>query len=193
MSSPYLWMFLVGGLSLIGLVWLGAADDGAHQDGHGEGAHGDGHNHGLLGEAAALLSVRGVLAAMTAGGAAGLLLGRVLQFGSPTTVAGASLAALGGAFAWRRVMRLMTAFDRNHSVSPDVLVGREGTLTVGIAGEHAPGVVQVLLAGVSQEYTAIAADGRAYAEGTRVLIVRLLPDQSVAVESSPYPALTSNT
>jgi membrane protein implicated in regulation of membrane protease activity len=184
-------MFLVGGLSLVGLVWLGAADDGAHHDGHGDGA--DGHGHGLLGEAAALLSVRGSLAAMTAGGAAGVLLDRVLHLASPMTVIGASLAAMTGAVAWRRVMRLMTAFDRNHSVSPDVLVGREGTLTVGIAGEHAPGVVQVLLAGVSQEYTAIAADGRAYAEGSRVLIVRLLPDQTVAVESSPYPALTSNT
>lgn len=185
MSSTYLWLFLVGGVSLVALVWLGAGDDGGH--GH-DAAHG-----GLLADAAALLTARGILAAMTGAGAAGLLLGGVLRSPSSIALLGASVGGLAGAMLWRRVMRLMVAFDRNHAVSPDVLVGREGVLTVGIGGVEAPGVVQVLLGGVSQEYTAVAADGRPYEQGARVLVVRLLPDQTVAVESSPYPALPSTS
>jgi hypothetical protein len=68
------------------------------------------------------------------------------------------------------------------------VVGREGVLTVGIAGSEAPGVVQLTLGGLSQEYTAVPEDGRPYAEGSRVVVVRLLSDTSVAVEASPYPA-----
>lgn len=184
MSSTYLWLFLVGGVSLVALVWLGAGDDGGHHH------SGDGGHDGLLHDTAALLTARGVLAAMTVAGAAGLLLGGVLRLPSWVALAGACGGGVVGALLWRRAMRLMVAFDRNHAVSPDVLVGREGTLTVGIGGPEAPGVLHVVLGGVSQEYTAIAADGRVYAEGARVIVVRLLPDQRVAVESSPYPALS---
>jgi membrane protein implicated in regulation of membrane protease activity len=185
-SSTYFWLFLVGGVSLVALVWLGAGDDGG---GHHTG---DAGPHGLLQDTAALLTARGVLAAMTAAGATGLLLGGVLQLPSALALAGACAGGVVGAMLWRRAMRLMVAFDRNHAVSPDVLVGREGTLTVGIAGSEAPGVLQVVLGGVSQEYTAVASDGRAYTEGERVLVVRLRPDQVVVVESSPYPALSSS-
>lgn len=188
MTSTFLWLFLAGGLSLVALVWFGASHDAGGSD---DGAHA-GPAHGLLGDAAALLTVRGILAVMTAAGAVGALLAGVLRLSSGVALAGACVGGLLGAIAWSRVMRVLTVFDRNHGVDPDVLVGREGTLTVGIGGAEAPGVVQVLLGGVSQEYVAVAADGRAYPEGSRVLVVRLLPDRTVAVESSPYPALLSS-
>jgi membrane protein implicated in regulation of membrane protease activity len=178
--SIFLWMFVVGGLSLVGLVWLGAA-------GHGTD-HGTDHGDGLLAGTAALLSVRGLLAAMTGAGAIGLLLSSLLRLPDTVAIAGAALGAVAAAWLWRRVMRTMLAFDRNHGVSPDVVVGREGVLTVGIAGSEAPGVVQLTLGGLSQEYTAVPEDGRPYAEGSRVVVVRLLSDTSVAVEASPYPA-----
>lgn len=177
--SIYLWMFVVGGLSLVGLVWLGSADDGGP-----EGESSD----GLLAGAAALLSVRGILAALSGAGAVGLLLTSGLRVRAGLAAAGAAVGALAGAWLWRRVMRTMVAFDRNHGVAPHVVLGREGVLTVGIAGPSAPGVVQLTLGGLSQEYTAVPEDGRPYAEGSRVVVVRLLSDTSVAVEASPYPA-----
>jgi hypothetical protein len=195
-TVTFLWLFLAGGASLVALVWLGAAGGGDHADAAGHpGAGPTGHDAaapGLLGEAAALLSVRGVLAACTLAGATGLLLAGVLRLPAAAAIAGALAGGVAGALAWRRVTRLLVAFDRNHAVPPDVLVGREGTLTVGIGGPGAPGIVQVVLGGVSQDYAAVAADGRPYPEGARVLVVRLLPDQALAVEASPYPALSSS-
>ncbi len=177
--SIYFWMFMGGGLSLVGLVWLGAAHHGDAASHHGEG---------LVSDAAALLSVRGLLAAMTGAGAVGLLLGAVLRLPASIAAVGAGVGAIVAAWLWRRVMRTMVAFDRNHGVAPHVVLGREGVLTVGIAGPSAPGVVQLTLGGLSQEFTAVPEDGRPYAEGSRVVVVRLLSDTSVAVEASPYPA-----
>ena len=186
MVGVFLWMFATGGVSLLALVWLGGGADGAP-----DGSDADvGSSGGLVGEAAALLTVRGVLAAVTVAGAAGALVRGVLHLPTSVALAGAAFGGLLGAWLWRRVTRLFVAFDRNHAVSLDVLVGREGTLTVGIGGVQAPGIVQVVLSGVSQEFSAVSADGRAYPEGARVLIVRLLADRTVAVESSPYPALS---
>ncbi len=182
MGSLYLWMFLVGGASLLAMVWLGAADDG-----HGDGVDGA-HALGAL----ALLSVRSVLAAMTLAGAVGLAMTAWLRM--PPLVAGAAAAAgaVAGAWLWRRVMRSLRTFDRNHAVSRDVVVGREGRLTVAIGGPEAPGVVQLTLGGLSQEFTAFPADQRAHAEGTVVTVVRFVSESAVAVEAAPLSALPSS-
>jgi membrane protein implicated in regulation of membrane protease activity len=199
MASIFLWMFAAGGLTLVGLVWLGAAyhGDGASNGGaslgsgaHGSTSHGDTvqGGEGLLADVAALLSVRGLLAAMTGAGAVGLMLTRLVPAPPAAAIAGAAAGAIVAASLWQRVMRTMVAFDRNHGVARDVVLGREGVLTVGIGGPGSPGVVQLTLGGLSQEYTAVPEDGRSYAEGARVVVVRLLSDTSVAVEASPYPA-----
>ena len=174
MGSLYFWMFVVGGVSLIALVWLGAADDG----------HGDAVDSPQAIGALALLSVRSVLAAMTLAGAVGVAMTAWLRVPPPVAGLAAACGAVAGAWTWRRVMRSLRAFDRNHAVSRDVMLGREGRLTVGIGGREAPGVVQLTLGGVSQEYTAFPADGDALAEGTIVTVVRLLSDSAVAVAAS---------
>lgn len=183
MLSIYVSMFVFGGASLLALLWVGAADEGLPE----ATTH-----DGILTNAAALLTVRGALSAMTVAGATGALLLGVLKLPSVVSVIGAGAGAYVGAAAWRRVLRGMRSFDRDHGVSTDVLVGREGTLTVGIGGPSIPGIVQVTLGGLSQEYTALPEDRRAYAEGSRVVVVRILSESSVAVEASPYPALSSS-
>lgn len=183
MLTIYVSMFAFGGVSLLALLWSASADEAlAESTSHA----------GLLNDVAALLTVRGVLAAMTVAGAAGTLLLGLLRLPAVVSVLGAALGAVAGAVIWRRVLRAMRTFDRDHGVSTDVLVGREGLLTVAIGGPEAPGVVQVVLGGLSQEYTAMPEDRRSYAEGSRVVVVRILSESSVAVEASPYPALSSS-
>jgi len=182
MLAIYVSMFAFGGVSLLALLWSASADESLAESSP---------QAGLLTDVAALLTVRGLLAAMTVAGAAGTLLLGVLRLPSILGLLGAAGGAVAGAVSWRRVLRAMRAFDRDHGVSTEVLVGREGLLTVGIGGPEAPGVVQVILAGLSQEYTALPEDQRAYAEGSRVVVVRILSETSVAVEASPYPALSS--
>jgi membrane protein implicated in regulation of membrane protease activity len=176
-------MFVFGGASLLALLWLGAADAGLPE------ATTD---QGVVSNADALLTVRGALSAMTLAGAVGTLLLGVFRLPLAVSMVGAGAGAYVGAAMWRRVLRAMRAFDRDHGVSTEVLLGREGTLTVGIGGPEAPGVVQVTLGGLSQEYMALPEDARSYAEGSRVVVVRILSESSVAVESSPYPVLSSS-
>jgi len=183
MLPIYVSMFVFGGASLLALLWVGAADAGLPEATTHEG---------VLTNAAALLTVRGALSAMTLAGATGALLLGVLRLPLAISVLGAGAGAYVGAAAWRRVLRAMRAFDRDHGVSTDVLLGREGTLTVGIGGPDAPGVVQVTLGGLSQEYMALPEDQRPYTEGSRVVVVRILSESSVAVEASPYPVLSSS-
>lgn len=183
MLTIYGSMFAFGGVSLLVLLWSASADESLAEPSP---------ESGLLGAVAALLTVRGGLAAMTVAGAAGTLLFGVLRLPAVVGALGAAVGAVAGAVSWRRVLRAMRTFDRDHGVSTDVLVGREGMLTVGIAGPDAPGIVQVTLGGLSQEYTALSEHHRVYAEGSRVVVVRLVSESSVAVEASPYPAPSSS-
>ncbi len=180
MLSLFLWLFVAGGIALLGLLWIGSADD--------EGlAAADGG--GFLGAAAAFLSIRTLLAALTAGGATGALLLGPLRLPSVVAVIGAVAGGMVGARLWRAMLRKLRWFDRDHSVSPDLLVGREGVLTVGIGGADAPGIVQLTLGGVSQEYSARSDTGGIFAEGSRVVIVRIESPSTVVVGESPYPEL----
>lgn len=183
MLTIYVSMFVFGGVSLLALLWSASADEALAESAP---------DAGMLSSVAALLTVRGVLAGMTLAGAVGALLLGVLRLPALVSVPGAAVGAVVGAMSWRRLLRAMRTFDRDHGVSTDVLVGREGMLTVGIGGPEAPGVVQVTLGGLSQEYTALPEDRRSYAEGSRVVVVRILSESSVAVEASPYPALSSS-
>ncbi len=184
MLSVFLQMFLFGGVALLALLFIGSADD--------EGlASADGG--GLAGLASAFLSIRGVLAAIAAAGATGALLMGVFKLPAPLAIVGALVGATAGAKSWRLVVRRMRMFDRDHSASNDLLVGREGVLTVGIGGNSSPGVVQLTLGGVSQEYTAIADENGIFNEGARVVIVSLASPSSVIVRASPYPELSSSS
>lgn len=184
MLTLFLQLFLFGGVALIALLFIGSADvDGpASADGGG-----------LTGLASAFLSIRGVLAAVTAAGATGAVLMGVLSAPAPLAIAAAVVGAAAGAKSWHALLRRMRMFDRDHSASNDLLVGREGVLTVGIGGSASPGVVQLTLGGVSQEYTAIPDENGIFPEGARVVIVSLASPSSVIVRASPYPELSSSS
>lgn len=173
-------MFAAAGGSLLALLFLGAADDDGLAPEQASG---------LAGLAAAFLSIRGLLAAMTVAGGAGALLLGVLRTPSPVALAGALLGAVVGARGWHAMLRKLRHFDRDHGVSPQLLVGREGVLTVGIGGSEASGVVQVTLGGLSQEYTAIADADGIFREGDRVVVLRIESPTVVIVGPSPYPLL----
>ncbi len=184
MLTVFLQMFLIGGVALLALLFIGAAD----ADGPASADHG-----GLTGLASAFLSIRGVLAAITAAGAAGALMIGVFKLPSSLALAAAIVAAAAGVKGWTSVLRRMRMFDRDHSASNDLLVGREGVLTVAIEGSASPGVVQLTLGGVSQEYTAIPDEDGIFPEGARVVIVSLASPNSVLVRASPYPELSSSS
>ncbi len=179
MLPLFLSMFVFGGASLLALLWFGSVDEASAESAP---------TTGVLGDAAALLTVCGALAAMTGAGASGALVLGVLRLPAALAWPVAVLGALVGAAVWRRALRAMRTFDRDHAVPTAVLVGREGTLTVGIGGLEAPGVVQLTLGGLSQEFTALPEDQQQHAAGSRVVVVRVLSDRAVAVEASPYPA-----
>jgi membrane protein implicated in regulation of membrane protease activity len=176
----YLRLFALGGAALLALLFFGSADD--------EGLTSDG-SPGSTGEAAAFLSIRGLLAAMTGAGASGALVLGLLRLPQVVSV----VAAVGGAYAgyraWRTLLRRLRYFDRDHGVTLDALLGREGVLTVGIAGRNAPGIVQITLGGLSQEYTALPEQDGIFAEGARVVILRIASPSTVIVGPSPYPEL----
>lgn len=174
----YLWMFAAAGVSLLALLWFGSVDD----DGLAPES-----DTGLAGLAAAFLSIRGMLAAMTLAGGVGAFLLGVAQLPKVVSVVGALIGAIVGAKLWRVLLRKLRYFDRDHGVSTDALLGREGTLTVGIASERAPGVVQVTLGGLSQEFTALPETDGILQEGSRVVIVRIESPSTVVVGPSPYP------
>ncbi len=184
MLTLFLQMFIFGGIVLLALLFIGSADD--------EGAVSAGEG-GLAGLASAFLSIRSILAAITSAGATGALLTGVLQLPSPMAIGGALAGGWAGARAWRALLKRMRMFDRDHSASTDLLVGREGVLTVGINGVTSPGVVQLTLGGVSQEYTALPDENGIFPEGARVVIVSLASASSVIVRASPYPELTSSS
>jgi len=176
----FLWMFVAAGVSLLALLFLGAVDeDGLAPE----------HVSGLAGLAAAFLSIRGLLAAMTVAGGAGALLLGVMRTPSAVAIGGAMVGAVIGARAWRSMLRKLRYFDRDHGASPELLVGREGVLTVAIDGQRLPGVMQVTLGGLSQEYTAIPDGDGIFHEGDRVVVLRFESPSTVVVGPSPYPAL----
>lgn len=183
MLTIFLWMFVAAGVSLLALLFFGAADD--------DGLAPE-NDAGLAGLAAAFLSVRGMLAAMTVAGGAGAFVLGVLRLPSLFSIIAAALGAVAGARMWRVLLRKLRYFDRDHGASPDLLIGREGILTVaiGTAGEH--GIVQVTLGGLSQEYSAISEANESFAEGSRVVILRIVSPSTVSVGPSPYPALPHN-
>ncbi len=178
MLATFLQMFVLGGVALLAMLFIGSADD--------EGTAAVEHT-GLAGTAAAFLSIRSLLAALTAAGGAGALLLGVLRLPAPVAIGGAIVAGWAGARAWRALLRRFRVFDRDHSASPDLLLGREGVLTVGISSASAPGVVQLTLGGVSQEYTAIPERDGIFREGERVVVVRIESSSAVIVRHSPYP------
>lgn len=183
MLALFLQMFVFGGIALVALLFFGAADD------EGVASAGEG---GLASAASAFLSIRSLLAALTAGGAIGAVLTGVLRLPVPVAIVGAIAAGVIGARTWRALLRKLRVFDRDHSASPDLLVGREGVLTVGIGGASSPGIVQLTLGGVSQEYTAIPEENGIFHEGARVVIVRIESSSTVIVRQSPYPELSSS-
>jgi membrane protein implicated in regulation of membrane protease activity len=183
MLVTFLQMFVFGGVVLLALLFIGSADD------EGVAAADDG---GAAGVAAAMLSIRSLLAGLTMAGAVGALLVGVLRAPPWLAVGGAVLGAVAGAKAWRAALRRMRTFDRDHGVSPDLLVGREGVLTVGINGVNAPGIVQLTLGGLSQEYTAVPEHDGIFREGSRVVVVRFDSASTVIVRQSPYPELSSS-
>ncbi len=183
MLSVFLQMFIFGGVALVALLFIGSADDGPVSVGEG----------GLAGLASAFLSIRSILAAMTVAGATGALLTGVLHVPMPLAIGGAMVGAWVGAKTWRWLLRRLRVFDRDHSASTDLLVGREGVLTVGIGGHASPGIIQLTLGGVSQEYTAIPDENGIFPEGARVVIVSLASPSSVIVRASPYPELSSSS
>ncbi len=183
MLALFLQMFVFGGIALIALLFFGAADD------DGVASAGEG---GLASAASAFLSIRSLLAALAAAGAVGAALTGLLRAPTPVAVVGAIAAGVVGARMWRTLLRKLRTFDRDHSASPDLLVGREGVLTVGIGGASSPGIVQLTLGGVSQEYTAIPEENGIFHEGARVVIVRIESSSTVIVRQSPYPELSSS-
>lgn len=184
MLSVFLQMFIFGGIALVALLFIGSIDDEGTASG-GEG--------GLAGLASAFLSIRSMLAALTGAGATGALLAGVVQAPTPVAVVGAVGGAWVGAKLWRGLLRKLRVFDRDHSASTDLLVGREGVLTVAIGSNASPGIVQLTLGGVSQEYTAIPEDAGIFPEGARVVIVGLASPSSVIVRASPYPQISSSS
>ena len=180
MTTLFLRLFVLGGLALLALLWFGSADDAG--DGGGEG---DGEG---VGAAAALLSVRGLLAAMTVGGAVGAFALGVLRVPVPVALGLSAIGAYGGFRFWRAALRRMNYFDRDHSASPELLLGREGVLTVTAHSRESPGIVQVTLGGLSQEYTAVT-EGGILPEGARVVIMRIESPSTVVVGPSPFPEL----
>ena len=180
MLTIFLWMFAAAGASLLALLFLGAVDeDGLAPE----------NESGLAGLAAAFLSLRGMLAAMTLAGGTGALLLGVVHAPTPIALAGALVGAVLGARVWRSMLRKLRHFDRDHGASPELLIGREGVLTVAIGGAHPSGVVQVTLGGLSQEYTAIPDGDIIFQEGDRVVVLRIESPSTVVVGPSPYPAL----
>ncbi len=180
MLTIFLWMFAAAGASLLALLHLGAVDeDGLAPE----------SESALAGLAAAFLSIRGMLAAMTLAGGTGALLLGVVHAPSPIALGGALVGAVIGARVWRAMLRKLRYFDRDHGGSPDLLIGREGVLTVAIGGEHASGVIQVTLGGLSYEYTAIPDRDGIFDEGDRVVVLRIESPSTVVVGASPCPAL----
>lgn len=175
----FLRLFAFGGVALVALLWFGASDDGEASDG------GD----GVFGAAAAFLSLRGILAAMTGAGLFGAVAVGVLRLPSLITVPLALVGAYAGNRVWRAALKKLRYFDRDHSPDRAALLGREGILTVAAHGAGSPGVVQVILGGVSQEYSALPADGETLPAGVRVLIVRYESASTVVVTASPLLAL----
>jgi hypothetical protein len=179
----FLRMFAVGGIALLALLWFGSFDD--------DGLAVDGSS-GFASAAAALLSIRGILAAITTAGLLGALALGVLKLPQPAALVFAGAGAVAGFRSWRALLRKLRYFDRDHSAAPELLLGREGVLTVGAQGADAPGVVQVTLGGVSQEYSAIPEDQTALEQGARVMIVRIVSPSQVIVGATPFPSLPPN-
>jgi DNA-binding NarL/FixJ family response regulator len=107
MLAIYVSMFAFGGVSLLALLWSASADESLAESSP---------QAGLLTDVAALLTVRGLLAAMTVAGAAGTLLLGVLRLPSILGLLGAAGGAVAGAVSWRRVLRAMRASGNRAAV-----------------------------------------------------------------------------
>lgn len=175
----YLRLFAFAGVALIALLWFGASDDGDASDGADD----------VFGAAAAFLSIRGLLAAMTGAGLLGAVAVGLLHLGTLVAVPFALAGAYAGNRVWRAMLKKLRYFDRDHSPDRAALLGREGILTVAAQGTGSPGVVQVTLGGISQEYSALPADGENLPAGARVLIVRFESASTVVVTASPLLVL----
>ncbi len=175
----FLRMFAFGGVALLALLWFGSSDDAPIDEGA----------DGVLGGAAAFLSIRGMLAGMTGAGLFGAAALGLLHLPVAVSIAAAGLGAWLGNRAWRSILRKLRYFDRDHSPSVELLVGREGVLTVAAHSAAAPGIVQVTLGGMSQEYTALPDADQSLPEGAPVVVVRIESPSTVVVAPSPLLVL----
>lgn len=186
LTSAFLASFLIGLLSILAMLALGALHhggdgagngDGGHGDGdggHGDGGHGDGGHgpgHAVWGAVAPMFNVTSLLALLMVGGAAGFLslrsgLARILA------VAMAAAFGVGGARLMVAVMRLLARMESGVVLPGDPLgtVGRViAPIAAGRMGEivfSKDGARQALPARADEEGLAIGPD-------TEVVVMRV--------------------